>query len=148
MIDHLSENSGSFSSLFRLLERFSGLDDIVHVDSGFSVQGTPYHDRNVEEQCLDEKYYRHPLVVGYHVSVFGLVFLRDVAVERQVVGVLHPAVVVRVGLVRSREMRRHPARYRTANVLRSGHDESEEHEDAGGETVVQTVREIIVVSRG
>ena len=79
-------------------------------------------------------------------SLVTLVFLRDVLVVGQVVGVLHPAVIVGVRLVAAREVRRHPAVDRFTDVLLRADDASEHDEQGRRDPVVEAVGEIVVVT--
>ncbi len=78
---------------------------------------SPEDAGNVEEERLDSQNERHPLVVA-DLAVLAMIDLaRDLVAHGQPVGVLHPAVVLRVLLHGVRERRRHPALDREADVL-------------------------------
>ena len=112
-----------------------------------SVERAPDDARHVEEERLKQQDHRHPLVVGDHMALVGLVLARDVLLEWKVVGVAHPAVVVGVLFVVAGEVSRHPAADRLADVLLRADDDRERHQDGRRVAVMQPVREVVIVAR-
>ena len=146
MLGHRRQDLVLFLGLVRVLEALSCLHDEVHVDPRLRVQSPPHEDGHVEKQGLEEENDRHPLVVRDHVSLVVLVFLRDILVERQVVGIAHPAVVVRVLLVVALEVGRDPAADRFTHVLLRTDDHGAGDQHEGRHPVTETVREVVVVA--
>ena len=107
----------------------------IDVDADPLVQSDPEHPGQVEEQRLDHQDQRDPLVVGDHVAFVVLVLFRDVLVPREVVGVPHPAVAVRVVLVVAGEVRRDPARDRVADQLLGADQDRGHDQDADRDPV-------------
>ena len=99
--------------------------------------------RRQEHERLEHEDDRHPLVVGY-LPLPTLVVLGHPLVERDVVGVVDPAVEVRVLLVVDRAHFRAPAVDGLAEVL-PGADQ-DRHQDEGGGCVeaAQSVRQVVV----
>ena len=67
--------------------------------------------------CLRQEYEGDPLIVGYHLAPLVLLLPRHLAGPRQVVGVLHPAVVLGEFRVGVREVDGCPAGDRVSDVL-------------------------------
>jgi len=124
----------------------SSLDDAADVDAGVRVQRAPDEYRQVEQQRLHEQDHRYPLVVGDHRPLVRLVLPGHVLVERQVVRVADPAVVVGVLLVVAGEVRRDPAADRVADELLGGDDQREDDEDRRRVAVRQPVGEVVVLA--
>jgi len=72
------------------------LHDVPHVDAGAARERAPGDVGNVEEEGLREQDERHPLVVLELEALADLVGLGQLLVQRDVVGVGHPADVVDV----------------------------------------------------
>lgn len=69
----------------------------------------PENSGNVEHKCLERKEEWHPLIVVDLSPLTVLISIRYKIAERYPVGILHPAVVLRVLLHSLRELRWNPA---------------------------------------
>lgn len=139
---------GFFSALgkFRALECLSGLHNVVDVDSGAAIKRTPDHNRHVEKKSLNQKDHRHPLVVWDHQPLLVFMLFRNVLLEGKVVCISDPAVIVGVLFMISREMGRYPAVNGVAHILLCADNYGENHTYGSGETMVETVGKIIIIS--
>ena len=59
-------------------DQLSAVDKTAQFDTGMIGKGRPEETRKTEEECLNEKYYRHPLIVDNCVTdpVIMAVFLQ------------------------------------------------------------------------
>ena len=131
-------------ALLRVAERQRRLDDVVQADARTSVQRAPDDARSEEEESLHDQHHVHPLVVADLTAVRRRLRLRDVLVERQVVGVRHPADLARVVGVSLREVAGHPALDLVADVLARTDDDGEDDEHDRRVVVVEAVDDVVV----
>lgn len=129
--------------LLRPRERIRRSQDVIRVDTGLTVQSVPDKSRYVEEHSLGEKNERYPLIVRYHLAVLCLsgyfVF------PRQVVSVLHPAVVGREADVGAGEVDGGPARDGVTDILVHADEDREDDEENDRVARAESVGEVVVV---
>ena len=131
-------------SLARVTESTRRLDQVVQVDPCGHVVAPPQDSGRVEQQGLHDEHHVYPLVVGDLALVRRLVRIGDVLVERNVVGVGHPADLARVVDVGPGEVAGHPALDLVADVLPGTDDDGEDYEDDARVVVVEFVDEVVV----
>ena len=143
-IDVATDVRNGLIPLVRIPELSRRLDQVVQIDPRRDVVAPPEHGRSVEEQRLNDEHHVHPLVVGDLALVRRTVGIGDVLVERQMVGVRHPADLARVVDVGAGEVPRHPALDLVADVLPGADDDGEHDEHDAREVVVEFVDEVVV----
>lgn len=143
--DHVLDRLVPALRIESVLDRVRRFDEVVDVDSRTFAEDPPDEAGQIEEEGLNEKKDGNPLVVT------------DVLLHRthlswndgfwKVVGVRHPTQLVRVLLVVASERGRAPAVYGAAYVLCRAYEHGEDHEERDGVAMVQSINEIVIVTR-
>jgi len=146
LLGHVLEGFLSTLRQFCVLEGFSSLYNVVHIYTTPGVERSPDNRGHVEHQSLDQENDGNPLVVWDHVSFVIFLLLGNVILEGEVIGVSNPAVIVGVFFPVSREMSWYPAADRVSHILLGRDDDGENNHNRTGESVTETIGEIVIVT--